>query len=64
LIKESKVLEKIFPDFDPFIFGITFWQTLVTNWWYNIGRDLTKEYIIMTEYWYDNILKFGYTNSI
>ena len=56
---ESKRLEKIYTDFDPIVFGITFWQTLVTNWWYNIVRDLVKEYVRMSQNWHDTVFMSG-----
>ena len=42
----------IFDNFDPFIFGATFWQTSLINWWYNVGRNLVKDPIGVSNYWY------------
>ena len=38
---------------DPFVLGTTFWQTLFTNWWYNIGRDLFNNPYEVSKYWYE-----------
>ena len=46
-------MQKIFDNFNPFIFGLTYWQTLMTNWWYNIGRDLLNNQSRTMKYWYD-----------
>ncbi len=43
----------IFGVFDPFVFGTTFWPTLMTNLWYNIGRDFVMDPVKMSKYWYD-----------
>ncbi len=50
------MLKDFLDHFDPIIFSITFWQTFVTNWWYNVGRDFVKEYFILSKKWYDNML--------
>jgi hypothetical protein len=53
-------LYNIFSNFDPFIFGLTYWQTLMTNWWYNIGRDLLNNQSKTMKYWYDHYIEnFG-----
>ena len=39
--------------FNPFVFGTTFWKTLMTNWWYNVGRDFAMDPVKMSKYWYD-----------
>jgi len=53
LAKESEKVNKIFNSFDPYVFGATFWQTLITNWWYNVGKDIVKDSIKISRYWYD-----------
>jgi hypothetical protein len=51
--KEFENQNDIFSVFDPFVFGMTFWPTLLTNWWYNVGRDFVMDPIKMSKYWYD-----------
>lgn len=51
--KEGENQHDIFGVFDPFIFGITFWPTLMTNWWYNVERDFVLDPFKMSKYWYD-----------
>jgi hypothetical protein len=41
----------MFSNFNPLIYGATFWQTLFTNWWYNVGRDLAKNATEMSKFW-------------
>ena len=43
----------MFSNFNPLIYGATFWQTLATNWWYNVGRDFFNDPIKASKYWYD-----------
>ena len=43
----------MFSNFNPLIYGATFWQTLVTNWWYNVGREIAKDATEMSKFWYD-----------
>jgi hypothetical protein len=51
-------------NFNPLIYGATFWQTLVTNWWYNVGRDLAKEATEMSKFWYNVYIRnLGETGS-
>jgi hypothetical protein len=60
LTRKANDLQKIFNNFDPFIFGLTFWQTLMTNWWYNVGRDLLSNPSKTMKYWYDYYIEnFG-----
>jgi hypothetical protein len=60
LTKKANDLQKIFNNFDPFIFGLTFWQTLMTNWWYNVGRDLLSNPSKTMKCWYDYYIEnFG-----
>jgi hypothetical protein len=40
LTVKQKDNNKVLTYIDPFVLGTTFWQTLFTNWWYNMGRDL------------------------
>ena len=51
--KEVENQHDIFGVFDPFVFGTTFWPTLMTNWWYNVGRDFAMDPVKMSKYWYD-----------
>jgi len=51
--KEEEKEYDIFNMFNPFVFGTTFWQTLMTNWWYNVGRDFAMDPVKMSKYWYD-----------
>ncbi|MBA3976984.1 MAG: hypothetical protein H0X50_02155 [Nitrosopumilus sp.] len=51
--KEEEKEYDIFTMFNPFVFGTTFWQTLMTNWWYNVGRDFAMDPVKMSKYWYD-----------
>jgi hypothetical protein len=53
LTRKANYPQKIFDNFDPFIFGLTYWQTLMTNWWYNVGRDLLNHQSKTMKYWYD-----------
>ena len=39
--------------FNPFVYGTSFWQNMMTNWWYNVGRDFFNDPIKMSKYWYD-----------
>jgi hypothetical protein len=39
----------MFSNFNSFIYGATFWQTLMTNWWYNVGREVVKDAIDMSK---------------
>ena len=60
MTRKANDLQKIFDNFDPFIFGLTYWQTLMTNWWYNIGRDLLNNQSKTMKYWYDYYIEnFG-----
>lgn len=43
--------------FDPILFGVTNWQTLMTNWWYNFGRGFVNDPIKMSYYWYNTYLE-------
>ncbi len=51
--KEEEKEYDIFNMFNPFVFGTTLWQTLMTNWWYNVGRDFAMDPVKMSKYWYD-----------
>jgi hypothetical protein len=51
--KEVENQHDVFGVFDPFVFGTTFWPTLMTNWWYNVGRDFVMDPVKMSKYWYD-----------
>jgi hypothetical protein len=53
LTTEQKDNNKVLTYIDPFVFGSTFWQTLFTNWWYNIGRDLFNNPYEVSKYWYE-----------
>jgi hypothetical protein len=63
LTKEQKDNNKALTYIDPFVLGTTFWQTLFTNWWYNIGRDLIANPYEVSAYWYElnieNIERFN-----
>lgn len=50
--KEVENQHDIFGVFDPFVFGAAFWPTLMTNWWYNVGRDFVMDPVKMSKYWY------------
>ena len=51
--KEVENQHGVFGVFDPFVFGTTFWPTLMTNSWYNVGRDFVLDPFKMSKYWYD-----------
>ena len=51
--KEEENQNDVFGVFNPFVFGTTFWPTLMTNWWYNVGRDFAMDPVKMSKYWYD-----------
>lgn len=51
--KEMENQHDVFGVFDPFVFGTSFWPTLMTNWWYNVGRDFVLDPVKMSKYWYD-----------
>lgn len=51
--KEVEKEYDVFNTFNPFVFGTTFWQTMMTNWWYSVGRDFAIDPIKMSKYWYD-----------
>jgi hypothetical protein len=50
---EQKDNNKVLTYIDPFVLGTTFWQTLFTNWWYNIGRELINNPYEVSKYWYE-----------
>jgi hypothetical protein len=52
LLTEKQTTEKA-SYIDPFIFGTTFWQTLFTNWWYNVGRDFYNNPFETSKYWFN-----------
>jgi hypothetical protein len=52
LLTEKQTTEKA-SYVDPFIFGTTFWQTLFTNWWYNVGRDFYINPFETSKYWFN-----------
>ena len=52
MLTEKQGKESI-PYIDPFVFGTTFWQTVFTNWWYNIGRDLYNNPFEISRYWFN-----------
>ncbi len=51
--KEREKENNVFNMFNPFVFGAAFWQNMMTNWWYNVGRDFFNDPIKMSKYWYD-----------
>ena len=52
LARNRENQSNVFSNFNPFIFGATFWQTLMTNWWYNVGREVVKDATEMSKFWY------------